>query len=169
MQFYLLFPTVKTAALYIVSIKSYSRYKTDCPVTYGPPCIDNNYSNSYYHNNELLETTLLYSIKVPLIKGQLAAGVLMLVSAIIFIIIFAVTTYRVQKAIGYQNELPVQTIIVPPQAQHTSSFANYTYGTNAIQPIVDPPAEAHSTATAPGNQVTCQNCKTSFQVSIPHH
>ena len=63
-------------------------------------CSSLGYSYSWYG---LSNTDILYNIKVPLIRGQLAAGVLMLVSCMIYIVIYALTAYTVSRSTQFQR------------------------------------------------------------------
>ena len=63
-------------------------------------CSSLGYSYSWYG---LSNTDTLYNIKVPLIRGQLATGVLMLVSCMIYIVIYALTAYTVSRSTQFQR------------------------------------------------------------------
>jgi len=104
-------------------------------------------SDEFFDSTELYNTDTLYSIKVPLIKGQLAAGVLMFVSSMIYIIIFVITNYRVSKG----PSAPVASYANPPV---TSSY--------------NPPVETYTASTAPNNEIICHNCSSKFQIATQH-
>ena len=150
-------------------------------------CTSYSYSYNYYYSNYtstydnygLSDTTTLYNIKVPLIKGQLAAAVLMFVSSVIFIIIFAVTSCLVSKNTQLSSSGPsVPIAVVAAPTQYAPPFMNPTYSaTTSINPVKQPsvnppvvpayaaPVEAHPVADPPRNQLVCPNCRSRFQVA----
>jgi hypothetical protein len=129
-------------------------------------------SDEFFTSSDLYNTNTLYSIKVPLIKGQLAAGALMFVLSVIYIIIFAITNYRISK----NPSVPVATI--PISTQYVPPFMNATYGTTSSenpvnqsynnQPIAPPynsAVETYTKSTVPKTQMICHNCRSRFQIA----
>ena len=55
---------------------------------------------------DLSNYNTLFYIKIPIIKGQLTAGVLMFVSTVVYIVIFIVTVYRMSKTFQV-NPIPL--------------------------------------------------------------
>jgi hypothetical protein len=130
-------------------------FSNDCSTYY----IYSDYnSNSYWYNNtysnyDLSNTGNLYSIKVPLTKGQLAAGVLMFVSCIIYIIIYAITNYRVRKQSQSGNGPFVPMVVLPTSSQY-------------VPPVpVNRPVESDTNLTPVRIPLICPNCQLRFQVS----
>ena len=106
-------------------------------------------SCSYYWYSgyqDQYDTDSLYSIKIPLIKGQLTAGVLMLVSIIIYIVIFALTSHRVNRLNGIPENSQGPLIPNPRRSLHV----------NPIFAVVSP---VHT-------EVSCHRCGCQFQVAI---
>ncbi|CAF5227552.1 unnamed protein product, partial [Rotaria magnacalcarata] len=109
------------------------------------------------------------------VKGHLAAGVLMLVSCVIFIVIFAVTSYRVRKVMHYQNSYSTPTGVMPSTNQQVTKSTNQKYAVPldagyATPSIINPPIASHSDAhirsrTAPMNHIVCPNCQSMFKVT----
>lgn len=100
------------------------------------------YSNSTYNYIfDLSNTATLYGIKVPLIKGQLAAGVLMLVTSIIYFILYGITDCRARNAI--------------PSIQ----YSNPAYTPTAPVVLVE-------SAMSAVNSMKCPHCQTVLQVTI---
>ncbi len=103
-----------------------------------------------------------YSIKIPLVKGQLAAGALMLASCIIYIIIFIITVYRVSEELqNYRNRsAPVSAVTVT--TGHVSMPMNNISHETPVLPnnpsIINPPI--------PFKQMTCPNCHKQFQIGV---
>jgi hypothetical protein len=168
-------------ALCVVGFDSYFlNYPTQC--FFSSDCSSFIYSYSYsYDFYGLLNNSNLYGIKVPLIKGQLAAGVLMFVSCVMFIIIFAITSYRVQKATVLQDGPPVPVAIISPPVQYVPPYMNPTNGKSldenpviqppAIHPVAppyNPPVDPPMSSVTAKNQLICPNCRTRFQVSTAH-
>jgi hypothetical protein len=134
---------------------------------------DNYYS--YYYQDQY-STDNLYSIKVPLIKGQLAAGVLMLVSCIGYIFIFALTSYRVGAVtpIPRNSSVPISILSQPSQYPNSTlgitlvenpinqSNVNYPIPPSYIAPV---PVETRSNSIAPKNQLICPNCRSRFRIA----
>jgi len=129
-------------------------------------------SSEFFSTSDLYDTDTLYSIKVPLIEGQLAAGVLMFVSSVIYIIIFAITNYLISK------DPSVPVAIIPTSTQYVPPFMNSTYGTTSDGNLVNqscvnlpathpynPPVETYTKSTAPKNQLICPNCRSRFQIA----
>jgi len=134
-------------------------------------------TSSYYYSDTygLLNNSTLYGIKVPLITGQLAAGALMFVSCVIFIIIFAIATYRVKRATTIQN-LP--NVPVGVMSQSTQNVPPYNYGQPVVVnpgiqapaippavPLYKAPVEPPINSVVPKIQLTCHDCKSKFAVS----
>jgi hypothetical protein len=150
-------------------------------------------SFEYSYNTYSTNSEYLYSIKVPLIKGQLAAGALMFVSSVIFIIIFAVTSYRVSRATQSDHVPPVPVAIAPTSTQYvpsvpvaiTPTSTQYvppsskftqpnTSGGNPIEspytnrrvaPPSNVPVIIPTNPTVPKTQLNCPHCKTSFHIA----
>lgn len=122
-------------------------------------------SDAYYSYSDyygLLNTTTLYNIKVPLTRAQLAASVLMFVSCVIYIVIFAITTYRVSKIIApFQENLsrPIDGIPVPNGYDGLLPTSS-VYGTVIIENLMQPFGFAPVSPFT--KQLTCENCKFSF-------
>jgi hypothetical protein len=136
------------------------------------------YSNTY-NNYGLSNTDNLYNIKVPLTKGQLAAGVLMFVSSIIYIIIYAITSYRARKHSQFGNGPSVPVVVMPPSTQYVPSVVSST-STQYVHPVVIPtpvpvnplvpppsnrPVESDTNLTPVKIPLICPNCRSRFQVS----
>lgn len=139
------------------------------------------YSSYSNYADDLSNNSSLYAIKIPLIGGQLAAGVLMFISCVVFIIIFAITNYQVGKATTLQNVPPVPIAVVPPSAQYVPLYMNPTYGkpvdgnpviqSPAIRPatpLYNPADEPSISSVGPKNEVICSNCRSRFAVSTRH-
>jgi hypothetical protein len=131
-----------------------------------------------YDTYGLTNTTTLYSVKVPLIKGQLAAGVLMFVSCVFYIVIFAVSNYRVNKVTVFQSDPSMPVTIVHPPPPYGSLYANPINGkpvdeipvipSSAMAPAIppyQPPTEPPTSSVATKHQLICPNCRSRFQVS----
>ncbi|CAF3402627.1 unnamed protein product [Rotaria socialis] len=134
----------------------------------------NSDSSSSYSGYYLSNYTTLYEIKVPLVKGQLAAGVLMFVSCMIFIVIFAVTSYRVKKVMHYQNySAPTGGMPLTHQQGPYSTNQKYAVPLNAgyaTPSTINPPIASHPGAhiqprTPPMNHIICPNCQSMFEVT----
>lgn len=121
-------------------------------------CFFSSCSYDWYSNYEdQYSTDSLYSTKIPLIKGQLAAGVLILVSCIIYIVVFAWTSYREKtlSSAGINSHGPV--IIHSRAPLHM----------NPIHEVA-PPAEPSTLPNASWNQLSCHRCGCQFQVAIQY-
>ncbi|CAF1533983.1 unnamed protein product [Rotaria magnacalcarata] len=120
------------------------------------------YTSNYYYNY-LTDTSNLYRIKVPLVKGQLAAGFLMFVSCVIFIVLYAVTSHRVQRRIHIQHGPPAPAMVITASNQYPPTIINPTYG----HPLNDVSVNQYpNNPTASMNTIVCPNCQTQFQVSV---
>lgn len=120
------------------------------------------YSYDYYG---LSNTNTLYSIKVPLIQGQLAAGVLMLVSCMIYMVIFAVTAYRVSRS-AQLSTVPKAPTGYVPQPVHPGH--GHGHGHIPVGNIVQPPP-ANPAINPPRNELICPNCRSRFSVAHQRH
>ena len=74
------------------------------------------YSDISYYNSELSDSSTLYGIKVPSFRGQLSAGVLMVVSSIIYFIVYGVTASRARDTsvlvrYPYNNYKPTDLVV----------------------------------------------------------
>jgi hypothetical protein len=119
--------------------------------------------NGYYSNDYgLSNTDNLYNIKVPLTKGQLAAGVLMFVSSIIYIIIYAITSYQVRKNSQFGNGPSVPVVIMPTSSQYVPPVI---IPTPMKQSSVNHSVESDTNSMPVRIPLICHNCKSKFQVS----
>jgi hypothetical protein len=139
-------------------------------------CFFSNDCIGYYYYSSQDNTNNLYTIKVPVTKGQLAAGALMLVSCIIYIFIFALTSYRVGTATQIPNgsSVPVAILSQPPPYQKSThgiiSTKNPVNQSNVNPPIPPPyiapvPVETPTNSIVPKNQLICPNCRSRFQIA----
>ncbi|CAF1363421.1 unnamed protein product [Adineta steineri] len=96
------------------------------------------YSNENFNN-----------IKIPLIKGQLAAGCLMFIICLVYIVIYIITSIRVHRA--------KQPRTIYPQVQNP--FTAPSTISNGI--LTAPPITNYSTPTTLYNsEIVCPTCKT---------
>ena len=125
-------------------------------------CLPYYYSYGVYG---LADSATLYNIKVPLIIGQLTAGVLMFVSCVIYIVIFGVTVCRVSNSIHFQGGSVAQGIVAPAPSGYIPPPPpmNYNYGPPPMGYPVRPPP-ANSPAHRSKNQLICPNCRSTYLV-----
>jgi hypothetical protein len=96
-------------------------------------------------------------IKIPLIKGQLAAGAVMFVLCLVYIIIYIVTAFRVHRA----KNPP----IIHPQVQNFVPTVS-----NGV--LTAPPAHTHYPPTAHNNgdgritQIVCPTCNGALNMTV---
>jgi hypothetical protein len=126
---------------------------------------------SYDQFSDLTDPADLYNIKVPLIKGQLAAGVLMLVTCLIYIIIYIITSYQISKQIRSQIDLPTPVTVFPASNQYHANVSHVNHP--VVDPLVFSPYNA-SVGTRTNTSVTqkpmiCPNCKSNFQLALQNH
>jgi hypothetical protein len=166
-------------------------FSNDCSTYTYSGYYSNSYSYNTAYNYDLSNTDNLYSIKVPLTKGQLAAGVLMFVSSIIYIIIYAITNYRVRKHSQFGNGPSVPVVVMPTSNQYVRPVVIPT-STQYVRPVVIPtstqyvpqvviptpvpvnhpvpppsnrPVESDTNSTPVKIPLICPNCRSRFQVS----
>ncbi|CAF3599193.1 unnamed protein product [Rotaria socialis] len=129
-------------------------FSSDCSAYFG-------YFMTNY--NYLTDISNLHAIKVALVRGQLAAGALMFVSCVIFIVLYAVTSHRVQRRIHVQHGPPAPAMVITASNQYPSTIINPTYE----HPLNDVPVIQYpNNPTALMNTIICPNCQTQFQVSV---
>lgn len=121
--------------------------------------------NEFWSRTEYYDTTTLYNIKIPIIKGQLAAGGLMVASQAIYIIIFVMTNHKVSQTIQLQNNAPVQIAVMPKRIDYVdSSTRNRT-----MAPPYNSTMEIPLDSVVSRNQMTCPKCHTNFRISSQHY
>ena len=116
---------------------------------------------SYYSLNDpnsLWNADTLYNVKVPLIKGQLSAAVLMVVACIIYSVVFGVTTCRVSRTCCFHGDSSAPRAVAPAPTM------DFSYGP---QPMGNPirPLPASSPSHHPRNQLICPNCRSTYLVA----
>ena len=119
------------------------------------------YSNSTTNRNPSPSSDF-YSIKLPLVKAQLAAGVLMLVSCIVFIIIYIIANVLMRK--GPKTGQPM----AQPYVAHNQPYAGAPVPVQTVV-TVPPPVQVvpHPTQAAPqGKSMTCPHCRTVFPIAF---
>lgn len=103
-------------------------------------------------------------------KGQLAAGVLMLVACILFIVIYIVTVYRSRKANhSYIDKSSVVSHIAPS----VRIYGNRTDPNDVSQSLYsradtqsfNRSAKSTVSLNSVKNQMICPNCRTRFKVA----
>ena len=153
-------------ALGVVGLDAYFlNYPTQC--FFSDNCKDYYFSSNntygYYTYYGLSDTSTLYSIRLPLIRAQLATGVLMFVSCIVFIIIFAIVNYRVQRAIAARVAPSVPISRVPPYPNH--GYDTPSGGYTTVASIENHSVNSGINSMVPNPVMTCSHCGTKFQVS----
>ncbi|CAF4305072.1 unnamed protein product [Rotaria socialis] len=111
---------------YFLNHPTYCFFSSDCNSWYSS-------SSSNYDPYGLSNNSTLYGIKVPIVQGQLAAGVLMLVACVIYIIVYAVTSYRVRKGIRAQNGSPVSVSRAPQTIPYATPYNNPTFERSFVE------------------------------------
>ena len=102
-----------------------------------------------------LNSSDFFNIKIPLVKAQLAAGVLMLVCCIVFIII-----YIIAKVLMHQEPRLGDTMVQPYFAQN----AMYASAPMPVQTVAMAPVPIR---VAPqGDRLSCPRCQTVFPIPI---
>jgi hypothetical protein len=135
--------------------------------------------NGYYSNDyDLSNTYNLYNIKVPLIKGQLTAGVLMFVSSVIYIIIYAITSYQVRQHSQFGNGPSAPVVIMSTSNQYVPPVVIPT-SSQYVPPVIIPTpvkrssvnrsVESDTNSIPVRIPLTCPNCKSRFQVSTQNN
>lgn len=124
------------------------------------PYFSSSYTYDYYG---LANNNTLFYVKVPLIKGQLTAGVLMFVSCVIYCVIFGVTAYRASQGNQiYGGPSVPPGYGVPPQQPPVNYYP--------IPPTNDYPSRpppASSPINRPKNQMICPNCRSAYLIGHP--
>jgi hypothetical protein len=112
-----------------------------------------------------------YNIKIPLIKGQLAAGAVMFVLCLIYIVIYCITTIRVRRV----NRSP---IISPPTQQALPVVPTGPDGMVTAPPVMNirPPKPGSPLYHRPmivvdngegrANDLLCPTCSTMMAVTV---
>ena len=142
---------------------------------------DDCYSYSDYLTGSwsyLSSINALVDIKIPVIKGQLAAGVLMLVSCIIYIIIFVITAYRISKNNQIYGNSSLPMIVTGPSIPKNppSNMIENVHNINGydrrsslvsrsmvLPPIV--PVEISTNTTLQQNSMLCPYCQSTFPLA----
>ncbi|UJR32423.1 hypothetical protein I4U23_019885 [Adineta vaga] len=114
------------------------------------------------------DMSTLYDVKVRIIWGQLAAGVLMFISNIFYVIFFVETNRRVKRGESLPHSSSAPITLMPQIHQYPSPYANPVYGytlnrKSVVQQYVPPPPQP------PTNQLTCPRCATSFPITIERY
>ncbi|CAF0940109.1 unnamed protein product [Adineta steineri] len=135
------------------------------------------YLSSYYFHYESIDT--LYSIKVPLIWGQLAAGCVMLITNIIYIIMFIVINYQIHKVSSWYDNSSMPNNMTQPVYQYapTNVNQNYGYSRNNYPAYQNSNMQStyNSSMVPPNNnylewaKVKCSICKTVFEIPTQQH
>jgi hypothetical protein len=146
-------------ALCVIGFDGYFlNYPTQC-------FFSNNCDNYYsYYYQDQYNTDNLYSIKVPLIRGQLAAGVLMLVSCMGYIFIFVLTSYRIGSATPIPNGssvpvVPLSQLPPYPNPIYAITSTENPINQSNINPSMPPPYNP------PKNELNCPHCRLRFQIA----
>lgn len=136
--------------------------------------------NSYFNElwGDLSNINDLVDIKIPLIKGQLAAGVLMLTSCIIYIIIFAITAYRISKNNQIHGNSTLPMIVTGPAipnnpplnmiARGSINYGDFRRPSVINPPIVRPqvvPPEISTETTTQQHNMICPRCQLTFPLA----
>ena len=111
--------------------------------------------------------------KIPLIKGQLAAGAVMFVLCLIYIIIYVVTVIRVRKAktatapSGFP-QAPEQLSGVPtgPDGMMSAPPIGNIRAARAISPLYHRPMIALDLGDGRINDLLCPTCSTMMAVTV---
>lgn len=126
--------------------------------------------------DDLWNVNELYDIKVPVIRAQLAAGVLMLTSCIIYIIIFSITTYRILKT----ARAIVPAMVFRPSIAYNSppnmmgDVRNYGYDRRASlasRSLVLPPnnpVKLSTNTTIQENPMICPYCQSTLPLATEY-
>lgn len=157
---------------YFLYYPTYCFFSSDCSTYSGS--YYNSYSSSSYSNFYLNDTSTLYGIRVPATKGQLAAGVLMLVSCVVFIIIFAISNYRVNST-TYAEPVVAEPMNTMNPYQHPAPYTGIPPREFDVQqPVVvvsaNSPEYKEQTNTVPKSvathELTCPRCGKTFEIDI---
>ncbi len=111
------------------------------------------------------------NIKTPLIIGQLAAGALMFVLCLIYIIIYIITSIRVQKAkappaVYPQAPYTAQMIPTGPDGMITAPPITNIRPTRAASPLYHRPTMVIDNGEGRANDLVCPTCSTTMAVSV---
>ena len=108
-------------------------------LNYPTQCFFSNTCSSYYYSYDntysydtysgLSDNSTLYSIRLPLVRAQLATGVLMFVSCVVFIIIFVIVNHSVQKDLAHRIGPSPPIVMVPPSYQLNPPYPDRAYHT----------------------------------------
>ena len=128
------------------------------------------YREYYYYSNYtsdpygLSNTNTLYNLRVPLIRGQLAAGALMFASCVIYIVIFAITNHRVSKDAQFPEVKSTPGPVMPAQPAYVAPVPQSFLPPPLVIPNF-PSTEVSTIISPPKNEIICPTCRSSFQVA----
>ncbi|CAF0988212.1 unnamed protein product [Adineta steineri] len=127
-----------------------------------------NCSYSTYVYSDLWNLNTLYAIRVPVIRGQLSAGVLMLVSCFIYIIIYVKTNSRVSTGVTVQNDpiIPMNTIPTITDYSRPVMVSSYIHPSNRNSINNNLILPNNTLLANPINLFTCSSCNSTYQVSF---
>ncbi len=111
------------------------------------------------------------NIKTPLIIGQLAAGGVMFVLCLIYIVIYIITTIRVHKAKTPPMVYPQTPYIMPrvptgPDGMITAPPITNIRPTRAASPLYHRPTMVLDNGEGRANDLLCPTCSTMMSVTV---
>ncbi|CAF1467786.1 unnamed protein product [Didymodactylos carnosus] len=122
---------------------------------YGTYTCTSSSSTTYTSWSFLASTSDIYNLKVPILKGQLAGAVLMLVLAIIYIILYIVTAVKVR---GHSNAIPENRIPLQTKVPTTVGYQEPQVSSYSSTPSSLPINAKRGLATEPEEEIECYNC-----------
>ena len=111
------------------------------------------------------------NIKTPLIIGQLAAGGVMFVLCLIYIVIYIITTFRVHKAktpqvVYPQAPYPMANVPTGPDGMIVAPPMINIRPTRAASPLYHRPTMVIDNGEGRTNDLLCPTCSTMMAVTV---
>jgi hypothetical protein len=111
------------------------------------------------------------NIKIPLIKGQLAAGAVMFTLCLIYIVIYIITIVRVNKAKAAPSvhpQTPYGLPVVPtgPDGMITAPPVTNIRPHRAASPLYHRPTMVVDNGEGRTNDLVCPTCSTTMAVTV---
>jgi len=111
------------------------------------------------------------NIKIPLIKGQLAAGAVMFVLCLVYIIIYIITSVRVSKAKVTPDDYPPAPYTMPVVPTGPDGMIVVPPATNirplrVAAPLYHRPTMVIDNGDGRTNDLLCPTCNTTMAVSV---